>query len=144
MKATAIIGTAISLVALAACGSAATPTVRPATPTPTVAATLAATPSPSEGPSPSASVSPSPSASPTPTVTTTCSSEQVGPNGTGSVTLSGLTVGDALNLEDTGAVTITSTTYVQTGLAPGTDTYAETNGDTTVASGTFTIRACPG
>ncbi len=78
------------------------------------------------------------------TVTTTCSSYEVGPNGTGTVTLSGLTVGDYLNLEDTGAFAITSTTYTQTDLAPGTDTYAETNGDTTVASGTFTIAACPG
>ena len=79
------------------------------------------------------------------TVQTTCAtaSEQVGPNGTGTVTFSGLTVGDFLNLEDTGGVLITSDTFTQTGLAgPAVDTYAETDGDTTVASGTFTISSC--
>jgi hypothetical protein len=54
-----------------------------------------------------------------------------------------LTVGDFLNLEDTGGVLITSDTFTQTGLAgPAVDTYAETDGDTTVASGTFTISSC--
>lgn len=95
---------------------------------------------------------PTPTPTPTPTappvnvtVQTTCAtaSEQVGPNGTGTVTFSGLTVGDFLNLEDTGGVLITSDTFTQTGLAgPAVDTYAETDGDTIVASGTFTISSC--
>jgi hypothetical protein len=75
MKVTAIVGAAIAFVGLAACGSTAAPTERPATPTPTVAATPTLTPtatpiptqSPSESPSPSASTSPSPGASPSPT-----------------------------------------------------------------------------
>src|ERR1035441_5442152 len=73
MKLTTVIGTAIAALSLAACGSTAPPTARPATPTvaPTPTATPAptptATPSPPESPSPSASVSPSPSASPSPT-----------------------------------------------------------------------------
>jgi hypothetical protein len=85
-------------------------------------------------------------ACPTPlTITTTCSSHNVGPNGNGSVTFSGLIVGDDLNIALTGAVPITSSTETFTGQAgPQTETYAETNGDTTVASGTFTIPACPG
>ncbi len=79
-----------------------------------------------------------------PTITTTCSSRNVGPNGNGSVTFSGLIVGDDLNIALAGAVPITSSTETFTGQsAPQTETYAETNGDATVASGTFTIPACP-
>jgi hypothetical protein len=100
MKLTAIIGTAIAALSLAACGSTATPTARPATPTPTVASTPTATPaptptatpiptpSPSDSPSPNASASPSPSASP-------CVPTTDGPFGTGSC-------------EDTPVVTVTA------------------------------------
>ena len=63
MKLTITIGTAIATIGLAACGSAAAPTVRPSTPTPTVAATPTAVPTPT----PTATPSPSPIY-----VTTTC------------------------------------------------------------------------
>jgi hypothetical protein len=61
MKVTAIIGAAIALVGLAACGSTATPGVRPSTPSPT----LVATPSPSSSPSTN---TPTPSPTPVQTV----------------------------------------------------------------------------
>jgi hypothetical protein len=77
VKRTTIIGTAIAVVGLAACGSSSvTPTARPATPTPTEATTPTATPtststttpiptpSHSESPSSSASASPSPTEGP--------------------------------------------------------------------------------
>ncbi len=57
MKLPTIIGTAIAAIGLAACGSTATPTVRPSTPTPTVA------------PTPSATTAPTPTATPTATPT---------------------------------------------------------------------------
>ncbi|HEY6468602.1 MAG TPA: hypothetical protein VI434_02435 [Candidatus Dormibacteraeota bacterium] len=228
MKLTTVIGTAIAIVGLAACGSTVTPTARPTmatvalTPAPTAAPTPTATPAPSATPTPppvltetcdgsakaesAGSVSftddtpgfdfvaygpglqggwagaatsdakgdgtvsglvtgdyefnnfaPADSpgtltgsftivACPTPlTITTTCSSHNVGPSGNGSVTFSGLTVGDDLNIAFTGAVPITSSTEMFPGQAgPQTETYAETNGDITVASGTFTVAACPG
>jgi hypothetical protein len=79
-----------------------------------------------------------------PTITTTCSSHNVGPNGNGSATFSGLIVGDDLNIASSGAVPVTSSTETFTGqFGPQTETYAETNSDATVASGTFTIPACP-
>ncbi len=77
MKLTTIIGAAIAVVGLSACGSSSVPpTARPATPTPTEATTPTATPaptptatpiptpSPSESPSSSASASPSPTEGP--------------------------------------------------------------------------------
>jgi hypothetical protein len=76
MKLTAVIGTAIAVIGIAACGSTVAPTVRPATRTPTVASTPTATPEstftltpiptvlPSGSPSLGASASPSPTEGP--------------------------------------------------------------------------------
>jgi hypothetical protein len=83
----------------------------------------------------------------TPTVTTTCSGPG-GPNGTGSVTFKGLTVGEYLNIEDQGAQLITSTTFTQSGLPVSTgNTWDEQIGnggeaDVVVAHGTFVVSAC--
>jgi hypothetical protein len=77
------------------------------------------------------------------TVSTTCSST-TGP--TASVTFSGVTVGDELNvLESTYPDTITSNPFTVHGVGVSyNDSYVESSGSTTVASGTFSVEACAG
>lgn len=69
MKLTTIIGAAIALVGLAACGSTATPTVRPSTQTPTIAPTVAPTVAPTLAPTVAPTLTPTVAPTPTPTAT---------------------------------------------------------------------------
>jgi hypothetical protein len=74
------------------------------------------------------------------TVLTTCSAT-TGP--TGSVRFSGVTVGDALNVMDSGLVAVTSNPFVVHDVGVSyDDTYVERSGEATVASGTFSVAAC--
>jgi hypothetical protein len=162
MKLTAIIGTAIAAVGLAACGSSpATPTARPATPTPTVAPTPTATPAPTPIATPTAP--PTPMSTPTPGVyvTVTCSNvpyfwDQSYAAGTklGIATFHGVKVGDLLSLGVGDMTPITSDPFSGdgvVGLGSSADAFTQgtwnwfefTPAGSDVASGTLTIPACP-
>lgn len=75
------------------------------------------------------------------TVVATCSATD---SPTASVTFSGVTVGDDLDVMDsTYALPVTSNPFVVSGVGVSWgDTYVETNGVTTIASGTFSVAAC--
>jgi hypothetical protein len=75
------------------------------------------------------------------TVSTTCSAT-TGPTAT--VTFSGVTVGDELNVLDSSSpITITSNPFTvnEVGVSYN-DSYVESSGGKTVASGTFSVEAC--
>jgi hypothetical protein len=75
------------------------------------------------------------------TVTTTCSTSD---NPTGSATFSGVTVEDELDVMDsTNALAITSNPFTVSEIGVSyDDTYVESGGGRTVATGSFAIAAC--
>ena len=152
MKVTTIVGAAIALVGLAACGSAATPTVRPSTPTPTVAPTS----------TPSTAL---PTATPGVTVSVTCSNVlDLGqfattgyPRGSilGIATWHNLTIGDYFGVRflthlvtsPTMSVGVVGFGNAINAFTQGTWGWSELTGvdqTVTVAHGTLTVPACPG
>ena len=158
MKVKTVIGAAIALVGLAACGSTATPTVRPATPTPTVVATVAPTTAPTAMPTPTPTAAPSGVY-----VTVTCSNVPVMwaqkpyPKGSilGKATWHNLTVGDyfGVGLLTTRVTSPTMSVGVEgfgnaiNSFQQGTWEWSELTGSdqtVTVAHGKLTIPACPG
>jgi hypothetical protein len=164
MKLATIFGSAIAAVALAACGLPALPTARLATPTPTVAPTPTATPAST----PTATPTPTPQSSVTVTVTCSNIPDQWYIAGTpypsnaimGTVTWHDVTVGDYLAIASgvpLSADSITSSTISIPPFGPDLPTegggwtqsswpWGEWSGPTAttaVASGSFTIPACP-
>ncbi len=158
MKVRTVIGAAITFVGLAACGSTAPPTARPATSTPRVVATVAPTHAPTAIPT----LTPS-AATPSVYVTVTCSNVPVMwaqkpyPNGSilGKATWHNLTVGDyfGIGLLTTRVTSPTMSVGVEgfgnaiNAFQQGTWEWSELTGlDQTVlvAHGALTIPACPG
>jgi hypothetical protein len=80
------------------------------------------------------------SACPKITLTATCSDAN---SPTATLTFSGVTVGDYLNVgESTNSTLITSNPFVVNEAPSGSETWVETSGDSTVASGTDSVAVC--
>ncbi len=161
MKVTAVIGAAIALVGLAACGSAPTPTVRASTPTPTMAPTVAPTTAPTA--TPTATPSPALGVYVTPTCSNVLDLGQFAVTGyppgskLGTPTWSGVKVGDFLQIgSDPQTIPIRANPFTWSSALDAEFGYSFTQRQwywdevgpapayVAVAHGTFTVPACPG